>query len=57
MVLVFWVCIARRPDGRPFPLTPGSSPGQFLTLSHGGERGYPCPALPDCFVSDQEWVT
>ena len=56
MVLVFWG-VSRPSDGRPFPLTPGSSPGQVLTLSHGGERGYPCPALPDCFVSDQEWVT
>ncbi len=26
-----------RPLG-PFPLTPGSSPGQVLTLSHGGDR-------------------
>ena len=34
-VVVWLVC----PLDRPIPLTPGSSPGQALTLSHGGERG------------------
>ena len=36
------------PLGRPFPLTPGSSPGQALAVSRGGERGFwPCPAPRD----------
>ena len=42
MVLVFWG-VSRPSDGRPFPLTPGSSPGQVLTLYHGEEGGYPLP--------------
>ena len=34
-VFVIWlVC----PLDRPFPLTPGSSPGQVLTLSHDGDH-------------------
>ena len=56
MVLVFWGCIAAVPRS-PVPPHPRFKSGQVLTLSHGGERGYPCPAQPDCFVSDQEWVT
>ena len=34
-VVVWLVC----PLDRSILLTPGSSPGQALTLSHGGERG------------------
>ena len=33
------------PPFRPFTLTPGSSPGQALTLSHRGRRGLVSPAL------------
>ena len=45
-----------RPLAAPFPLTPGSSPGQALALSHIGERER-CDALsrglhpPACLAS------
>ena len=56
MVLVFWV-YRGRPTAARSPSPPVQARGQVLTLSHGGERGYPSPAHPDSFVSDQEWVT